>query len=760
MLSRSAAVLIFASLILIPAHGQGAGRPANSPLPAVTPPNRPSVGLALEGGGALGLAHVGVLKWFEENRIPVDRIAGTSMGSLAAALYATGHTPDEMRALAVSDAFLGVFTLETPYADSSFRRRQDRHELPQAIGIGLKHGPLVRNALLTDRGVNEFLSNNMAAFNRQDLDYNQLPIPFRCVATDLNTLQSFTFASGPIPGAVRASISIPGVFPPVQDRNGHYLVDGGILDNLPTDVVKRDLRADIVIAVRLEDSALSGVDTSSIVGVLNRAFSAGIVHNVEQAERLADLVVRVPVGSFSATDYAKAGQLVDAGYKAAEQNRATLLKYALDEEDWKAYLAARESRRQAQPGVLHPAVVRDLRVEGGEPGANRQVLSDMKPLAGHPLSAAATLNALKPIQSNGGYSATWETFNQATADSALAVSGPPGGNPMSGILVRLSRDPTGPPYLLIDPEMAASTSNITREQMALRLVDQNLGGFGSELRADVRIGYMTDLSAEYYRMLSPGGYFIEPRAGVVREPVYIWANQKRIAERFEQNLEAGLEAGRTFSNQLQVSALWRAQDTRWSLRTGSDGGGYLSGTAQTGLLKFDMDKAAAGVVSPRGFRLSASVGAFYHAAGSNNAPLAKLSFIRSRSYNQRNIFSISGEINSYLRANVAQPYRFTLGGPTRLSASSFDEYRGTDTYLSRLGYLHRIAPLPTGLGQGLYAVFGYEAGEIWSPEAHSILRQDGTTGLLANTPLGLVTFGVSVGDAGHRKVFVTLGRWF
>jgi NTE family protein len=96
----------------------------------------------------------------------------------------------------------------------------------------------------------------------------------------------------------------------------------------------------------------------------------------------------------------------------------------------------------------------------------------------------------------------------------------------------------------------------------------------------------------------------------------------------------------------------------------------------------------------------------------------------------------------------------------RLSASSFDEFRGTDTYLARAGYLHRLAALPTGLGQGLYSFVGYESGEVWSPEARAILRQDGFAGLVANSPIGLFTFGVSVGDAGHRKVFLTLGRLF
>jgi len=400
-------------------------------------------------------------------------------------------------------------------------------------------------------------------------------------------------------------------------------------------------------------------------------------------------------------------------------------------------------------------------VEGGEPGAQRQVLADMKPLEGKPVSSAATLDALKPIQSNGGYGATYETFGPATAPAVTpGPANPEAAGPDTGVLVRLTKDPIGPPYLLVGPDLAAETSNITRAELDLRFVDQNLGGFGSELRATAQLGYRTDLSAEYYRLMTPSGFFLEPRTGIVREPVYIWANQKRVAERLQQNLDAGIEAGRTFGNSLQISTEWRAEDTHWSLTTGSGGGPYLSGTAQTGLLHINIDKESSGTISPQGFRLAASAGALYHAVGSANAPLVMISTARTWSLNERNIFGLTADVNSYLRANVAEPYRFTLGGPRRLSASSFDEFRGTDTYLARAGYLRRLAALPTGLGQGLYGIIGYEAGEIWSPEAHAILRQDGTAGLVAATPFGAISIGGSVGDAGHRKVFITLGRLF
>ena len=496
---KSAAILLAATLLATAATAQEPASPAPvaavSALPAVQPPGRPAIGVALEGGGALGLAHIGVLQWLEENHIPVDRLSGTSMGSLVGALYATGSTPAEMRALAVSDAFMHVFTLQTPYSDLSFRRRQDRRELPAALTVGLRHHLFLRNALLTDRGVNEFLTSNLANDNSQELDYNQLPIPFRCMATDLNTLASVTFASGPLPQAVRASISIPGVFAPVQDRNGHYLVDGGILDNLPTGVLKRELHADVIIAIHLDGAALSNSDISSALGVFNRAFDAGIEHNVAEAERLADVVVKVPLSSFSGTDYTRAALLIDAGYKAAEQNRAALLRYALDADGWKAYLAARESRRSPPPGIL-----REVRVEGGEPsperGSVREVLRDMKPIEGRPIAPTPTLDALKGIQANSGISATWETF--APAPTAQPASGSPSpGTPVpdTGILVLLSNDSTGPPYLLLGAELAAANSNITRGEITLRLIDQNLGSFGSELRANARIGYRTDLSA-------------------------------------------------------------------------------------------------------------------------------------------------------------------------------------------------------------------------------------------------------------------------
>jgi NTE family protein len=732
--------------------------PSQAALPAVAPSNRRAIGIALEGGGALGLAHIGVIQWFEDNHVPIDRIAGTSMGALVGAMYASGHTPAQMRALATGDDIKNVFALQTPYVDASYRRRQDRRQTPTALSVGLAHGkPALSNALLTDGAVNQFLSDNLLEYNRTRLDFNMLPIPFRCVATDLNNFKAVTFASGPLPQAVRASISIPAVFPPVKGTNGHYLADGGIVDNLPTDVLRGDLHADIVIAIRFDDSPVDDVDVSSIIGVLNRAFDAGIVQNVERSVQTADLVVTIPTAKFSANDYTKGGQLIQAGYLAAEANRAMLARYALSDQDWAAYIAGRDSRRFSGPGILQ-----QVRVDGGVPGAKQQVLIATKSLEGQPIESKKIERALIPVEADGIYTATYQTFSAPPSHSGPAAQASEADRSASdgGILVHLSKDPSGPPFLLVGPDLAAETSNITRAELNLRLVDQNLGGYGSELRANADVGYLTDLNAEYYRLLTPKGYFIQPSTGILREPVYIWANQKRVAERLEQNLDAGVEAGRTIGNFAQISADWHAMDMRWSLTTGEGGGPYINGTAQEGMLRINIDKETSGTVSPSGFRLSAGAGGLYHAVDSVNAPVVTLSTARTWLWRDKNIFGLTGDINSYLRANVAEPFRFTLGGPRRLTASSMDEYRGTDTMLTRAAYLRKIADLPLGLGQGLYGVVGYEAGEIWSPESRAILREDVTTGLVAATPLGSISVGGAVGDAGHRKFFITVGRLF
>jgi NTE family protein len=717
-------------------------------FPALTPMGRPSIGLVLEGGGALGLAHIGVLRWLEENHIPVDRLTGTSMGSFVGALYASGKSVDEIETMALGSA--NVFMLQAPYSDVSFRRREDRKDLPQAITFDLNGGIGLRNAVLSDTGLNELLREQFNAYNNEGVSFDRLPIPFRCVATDLNSLAPVVFSKGSMAQAVRASISIPGIFPPVK-YNDHYLVDGAIVDNLPTDIAKTELHSEVVIAVHLATSDFVESDVHSILGIFSRAYGAGTARTENNGKLLANILIVAETQKFAPTDYDKGRQLIEIGYSGTEQRRSDLIRYRVSDEAWNAYLTARKARVRKSPGAL-----KIVKVEGGTPAANDAARRDLEPLQGKPIDAKAVSESLRRVEGNGGYTASFETISALAPRASDKTAGQ---SPDDGVVVHL-HEADGHAILMAGADITAATSNVTRMSLDFRIINRDFGGFGSELRTDVRVGFLTQFATEYYRQLASTSFFLQPHLGILREPVYLWANQERISERLEQQAGGGLDFGKTFSRNLQIAAQWRMQNIRWMLTTGQDQSTSFSGTVKTAALHLTYDTAVAGAVSPRGLRVDFTGGYLLHTSAVRSTPILKLKTSQTFTYRQKNLFGIGTEVESHFHNDVPDPLRFTLGGPLRLSASSIDEYRGTDVYLARAGYLRRIAVLPIGFGQGVYATVAYEVGDAWSAQTHTSLRQDGLAGVVAATPFGVITVAGSVGDAGRRKIFFSLGRLF
>jgi NTE family protein len=703
----------------------------------------------LEGGGALGLAHIGVLRWLEENHIPVDRLAGTSMGAFVGALYASGKSVDEIQTMALSSA--DIFTLQAPYNDVSFRRREDRKDLPQAITLDLNGGIGLRNAVLSDTGLNELLREQLNAYNNDNLSFDQLPIPFRCVATDLNSLSPVIFEKGSMAQAVRASISIPGIFSPVKYHD-HYLVDGAIVDNLPTDIAKTELHSDIVIAVHLATSDFAEADVHSILGIFSRAYGAGTARTENRGKLLANILIVAETQKFEPTDYDKARQLIELGYQGAEHGRTDLIRYRVSDEDWKIYLATRLARIRPSPGSL-----KVLAVEGGTPAADNAVRRDLAALQGKPINAKAVSESLRRVEGNGGYTASFETMSTLNPQATDQTVGQ---GPDDGVVVHLRETEGGHAILMAGADITAETSNVTRTSIDFRIVNRDFGSFGSELRTDIRVGFLTQLATEYYRELGSTSFFLQPHLGLLRKPVYLWVNQQRASERLEQQAGGGLDFGKTFNRNMQIAAQWRMQDIRWTLTTGQDESTNFSGPVETVALHLKYDTAVAGAVSPRGLRVDFSGGYLLHTSVVRSTPFLEMKTSHTFTYRQNNLFGVGTEILSHFHNDVPAPLRYTLGGPLRLSASSIDEYRGTDVYLARAGYLRRIAALPTGFGQGVYATVAYEVGDAWSSATHTTLRQDGLAGVVAATPFGVITVAGSVGDAGRRKVFFSLGRLF
>ena len=732
-----------------PAHN-----PAHPLARATVPPGRPIIGIAFEGGGALGLAHVGVMQWMKDHHVPVDRIAGTSMGALVGALFASGATPRDIEVLARGEVFSELFTVKPSLADLSYRRREDRSEMPGALTFGLKKGLSLGSGLIADNQINAFLTKELVAYDSSDLKYDDLPIPFRCVSTDLTTLQPKIFSSGPLPFAVRSSISIAGVFSPVH-LDGHILIDGATVDNLPIDVLRQELHPDVVISVYLGDSSFAESDAASLASVFGRALSAGASRNVALTRPLADIEIAPAVTQFSVTDFDKADVLIKAGYAAADAQRNRLLMYALSDTEWSSYKADLESRRRPPP-----VRIETVRMDDPDNVGSKLLTARADKLRDKAFSQDDTEALVSDVRGEGALDAYYSTFRTLHPDDNTTASHKDAGD--NGIVVHLRPNREGPPYLLFGTDIVAMNANVTNVTFKARIVDENFGGYGSELRSDLLLGYMTRIGGEYYKPIASTSFFVQPHAEYLREPVYLWMDQKRVSERLFQRAGGGLDIGYSASRNLQMAAVYQASTIRWTLKEGVDQSPtpHTSGTAQSVAGHLAFSNRTAEVASPTGSRFDITAGYLLHSVASVETPFMNLRARQAFHLDKRDSLTLTASADSYFRHHVADPLRFTLGGPLRLSAASVGEYRGTDTVLAQALVLHRLENLPTGLGHGVYLATGYEAGSVWSPEQRSFLRQDGILGILLNTPIGVATLGGSVGDAGHRKVFFTLGRLF
>jgi len=302
---------------------------------------RPKIGLALSGGGARGAAHIGVLKVLEENRIPIDYIAGTSMGSIVGGLYATGMSPDEILEAIESIDWDEIFVDSPSRQERSFRRKRDDdlYLVKAKPGIdknGLKFPAGVVQGQKIDLALTRF-TRHVAKID----SFDDFAIPYRAVASDIVTGEGVVLDSGNLAHAIRASMSVPAVFAPIE-IDGHQLVDGGIANNLPIDVV-RSMGADIVIAVDISTPLLTEDEIGSVLNITVQLTGILTRRNAEQqiATLTDDDVLLIPdLGDITSADFNRAAEAIPTGRAAAEGKIASLRRYSIAEEDYGEYRAS------------------------------------------------------------------------------------------------------------------------------------------------------------------------------------------------------------------------------------------------------------------------------------------------------------------------------------------------------------------------------------------------------------------------------------
>ena len=251
--------------------GSTAGLARASARDDVVPPKRPRIGLALGGGGAKGMAHVGVLKVLEELRVPVDYVAGTSMGAIVGGLYASGMAPEDIETLLVSQDWWDLIQDYTPRRDLNFRRKEEDHRYVSGTGVGVRGFRIVLpDGIAAGQKLNNVLQTvTVPAMGAATFD--DLNIPYRAVATDLHTGEPVLLDRGNLALAMRASMAVPVVFSPIT-MDGRTLVDGGVVMNIPVEVV-RAMGADIVIAVDVGGKEIKIVEYKEILGIFTTEVS-------------------------------------------------------------------------------------------------------------------------------------------------------------------------------------------------------------------------------------------------------------------------------------------------------------------------------------------------------------------------------------------------------------------------------------------------------------------------------------------------------
>lgn len=320
-------IIAAAGLLLVPYASRGEVAPPNSGVESQTVPtdsaafsSSQSVGLVLSGGGAKGIAHIGVIKALEDNNIPIDFVAGTSMGAIVGGLYACGYTPEEMMELLLSDGFAAWSTGQIDPNLTYYFLQQPRTPAFAHLNVNLSRRDttasasqgLMPSSLISPLPMNFAFMDLFAAYTAQcGGNFNNLFVPFRCVASDVTHKHKVVCRSGMLSDAIRASMTFPAVFAPIK-INGVELYDGGIYDNFPVDVMRQDFSPTIMIGVDVhsEDAPVSN-------GIVAQLENMIIQNNNYDLPAHEGIRIHVDVSQFSLLDFAKAREIYAVGYKRA-----------------------------------------------------------------------------------------------------------------------------------------------------------------------------------------------------------------------------------------------------------------------------------------------------------------------------------------------------------------------------------------------------------------------------------------------------------
>ena len=737
------------SLALLVACALAAG-PAWPAVAPDTPPSqaqRPKIGLVLSGGGARGGAHLGVLEVLEEMRVPVDFIVGTSAGSIIGAAYASGMPLAEIEA-EIKGASTAVLVRDTDRSAVPLRVKRDDFNNYAGPEVGLGPGGLTlpRGVLA---GVSIEAELRRLTRRQSSTNFDRLPVPFRAVATDLTTSEMVVINHGNLALAVRASMAVPAVVQPVE-IDGRLLVDGGVVRNLPVDVV-RQMGADIVIAVNIGTPLLKREQIDSVLAVSDQMLRILTASNVERSIKELgpqDLLITPELSEVASSDLNALPLARRQGAAAARALTPQLAKLALPESEFAALQQAREQRTKAGNVLID-----EVRVVGTT-HVNPQVIEAvMQTRAGTHFDPVRADADLKRIYARGDF----ESVNYAIDDESGTGK---------VLTVDVREKSWGPDYLRLGLGLSSDFEGNNNFRLLLLHRRTWLNALGAEWRNELQIGQTDRIASEWYQPLTPRQrVFVAPRLEASRDPLDVYPDDggPRLARFRREYYGVGLDLGAPIGAFGEVRAgLTRGRVkllTDTSFVAGSvvvpaaDMGGLLAG------LRLDtLDNAR--------FPRSGLAGEFqvYRSQpglGASDAYTKATLNMNSAIATGPHSLQLGVRGGGRLGSDPLPDYEsYTLGGFLNLSGYKTGQFLGTDLRFARLIYNYRISA--PGLLDGAYAGASAEVGRIGSSsgplDTPLTTRQGYSLYVAYDTPLGPAFVAYGRSGNGQQAVYFFLGQ--
>ncbi|MBU9471605.1 patatin-like phospholipase family protein [Burkholderia multivorans] len=732
------------------------------------PSGRPSIGLALSGGGARGYAHLGVLKVLEDNRIPIDCIAGTSMGAVVGGLYASGMPAEDMQKRLSQIDLADIAFDVTERADLPQSRREDERYYINGLTLGFGAKGVKAPAGLVQGNRLQALLADWTAAVPTNQPFDRLPIPYRAVATDLQTGQMVVLDHGSLPLAIRASMAMPGLFAPAE-INGRALVDGGLVSNLPVDTARR-MGADVVIAVDI-GSPLRPLDAlASPADVMQQMVGILIRQNVtSQRKQLhaQDVLLTPDLGTIAFTDFQSANQAIAAGAAAATAALPRLKRFALSPADYAAYRSA-----HAQPLPPPIRITRiDIKTSGGVP---KRVVSDaLHVKRGDIYDPKQVSQDLLALTTGGNFESVTQQIVSRGDDNVLEIN---------------AREKYwGPNFLLFGLGMSSSSTDEGGFRLHVGYRRPWLTESGLEFRADTTIGSDLQSARVELRQPLPGAYglYISPYAEYQRRYVNLYddSGEVKLNQYLMQTTRTGLDFGLPIARlgdfRMGIGYVTGHGSPNYNLPIDDTSGSLFwptfSSQALTARARLVIDQLDDPMFPRRGYftelRVERSLWSHNSQStqefgdGISNTPYTEI-YGKAMIAQQFGRHSVSATIEggkSIGGTNLINAFNFTLGGFQHLAAYAADQLTGNELAYGNVTYMNQLMTFNASPIKALSVGASAEVGNVWSSGVQvggGVLKQSYTFFTSLSTAFGPLYMGVALAPGGRRNIYLQLGRTY